>query len=105
MGSRISRTISNYPAWATLNFVAYYRSLIRWSIPVRALEGVNCPQETEMEASRSAAIFVAIFAGLFVAFFCVFISTIDLSGERRKAARDKRLAEHKMAARLLRLNI
>jgi len=75
------------------------------SLAVRALEGVECRQETEMEAARSVAIFVAIFAGLFVAFFCVFISTIDLSGERRKAARDKRLAEHKMAARLLRLNI
>jgi len=75
------------------------------SLAVRALEGVECRQETEMEAARSVAIFVAIFAGLFVAFFCAFISAFDLSGERRKAARDKRLAEHKMAARLLRLNI
>ena len=58
-----------------------------------------------MEAARSIAVFVAIFGGLFVAFFCVFISAFDLSGERRKAARDKRIAEHKMAARLLRLNI
>ena len=58
-----------------------------------------------MEAARFLAIFVAIFAGLFVAFFCVLIGAFDLSGERRKAARDKRMAEHKMAARLLRLNI
>ena len=58
-----------------------------------------------MEAARFIAIFVAIFAGLFAAFFCVFISAFDLSGERSKAARDNRIAEHKMAARLLRLNI
>jgi uncharacterized protein YpmB len=58
-----------------------------------------------MEAARFIAIFVAIFAGLFAAFFCVFISAFDQSGEGRKAARDKRMAEHKMAARLLRLNI
>ena len=58
-----------------------------------------------MEAARSIAIFVAIFTGLFVAFLCAFIGIFDLSGERRKAARDKRIAEHKMAARLLRLDI
>jgi hypothetical protein len=50
-----------------------------------------------MEAARFVSIFVAI--------FCMFISAFDLSGERRKAARDKRIAEYKMAARLLRLNI
>jgi hypothetical protein len=54
-----------------------------------------------MEAAR----FIAIFAAIFVSFFCVFISAFDLSGERRKAARVKRIAEYKMAARLLRLNI
>jgi hypothetical protein len=54
-----------------------------------------------MEAAR----FVAIFAGLFVAIFCVFINALDLSGERRKAAQDRRMAEHKMNARLLRLDI
>ncbi len=58
-----------------------------------------------MEAARFAAMFIAIFAGLFVSFFCVFTGAFDLSGERRKGARDKRIAEHKMAARLLRLNI
>jgi len=58
-----------------------------------------------MEAARFVAIFVAIFAGLFVAFFCVFLSAFDLSGERRKAAREKRIAEYKLAARLLRFNI
>jgi|HubBroStandDraft_1064217.scaffolds.fasta_scaffold383030_2 hypothetical protein len=67
--------------------------------------GVDCSQETDMEAARFVAIFVAIFAGLFAAFFCVFISAFDPSGERTKAARDKRMAEHKMAARLLRLDI
>jgi len=54
-----------------------------------------------MEAARLAAMFMAIF----VAIFCVFISAYDLSGERRKAAREKRIAEYKMAARLLRFNI
>jgi uncharacterized membrane protein len=58
-----------------------------------------------MEVARFVAMLVAIFAGLFVAFFCVFIGAFDLSEERRKAARDKRMAEHKMAARLLRLDI
>jgi uncharacterized membrane protein len=66
-----------------------------------SLESVNCSQETDMEAAR----FVAIFAGLFAAFFCVFLGAFDLSGEQRKAARDKRLAEHRMNARLLRLDI
>ncbi len=54
-----------------------------------------------MEGAR----FVAIFAGLFAAFFCVFHGAFDLSGEQRKAGRDKRLAEHRMNARLLRLDI
>jgi len=58
-----------------------------------------------MEAARFVAVFIAIFAGLFAAFFCVFLSAFDLSGEQRKAARDKRLAEHRMNARLLRLDI
>ena len=58
-----------------------------------------------MESARSVAIFVAIFAGIFVSFFCAFIGAFDLSGERRKAARAKRIAEYKMAARLLRLDI
>jgi hypothetical protein len=54
-----------------------------------------------MEAAR----FAAIFAAIFVAFSCAFISVLDSSEERRKAAREKRMAEHKMAARLLRFNI
>jgi hypothetical protein len=58
-----------------------------------------------MESARLVALLVALFAGLFAAFFCVFISAFDPSGERTKAARDKRMAEHKMAARLLRLDI
>ena len=58
-----------------------------------------------MEAARFVGIFVAIFVALFVAIFCAFISAFDLSGEGRKAAREKRMAEHRMNARLLRLNI
>jgi hypothetical protein len=52
-----------------------------------------------------AAIFVAIFLPLFVAIFLPLI----MSGEQWKAAQDRararRMAEHKMNARLLRLNI
>jgi hypothetical protein len=40
-----------------------------------------------------------------VAIFCAFISAFDLSGERGKAARENRMAEHRMNARLLRLAI
>jgi hypothetical protein len=50
-----------------------------------------------------AALFVAIFASLFFAFVSV------LSGEQWRAAqeraRERRMAEHRMNARLLRLNI
>jgi uncharacterized protein YpmB len=54
-----------------------------------------------MEAARLMAIFFAIF----VAIFFVVISIFDPSGDQRKAARAKRIAEYKMAARLLRLNL
>jgi len=58
-----------------------------------------------MEAARFVAIFVAMFLAIFVSIFCVFISAFDLSGERRKVAWEKRIAEYKIAARLLRFNI
>jgi hypothetical protein len=58
-----------------------------------------------MEAARLIAVFVAVFIAIFVAVFCAFISAFDLSGERRKAAQDRRMAEHRMNARLLRLDI
>ena len=58
-----------------------------------------------MEAARFIAIFVAIFVAIFAAISCVFIGAFDLSGERRKAAQDRRMAEYRMNARLLRLNI
>jgi hypothetical protein len=52
-----------------------------------------------------AALFVAIFISLFIAFAFVFV----LSGEHWRAAQDKagerRTAEHRMNARLLKLNI
>ena len=51
------------------------------------------------------ALLVAIFVSLFIAFAFVFV----LSGEQWKAAQDKarerRMAEHRMNARLLKLNI
>jgi hypothetical protein len=52
-----------------------------------------------------AAIFVAIFLALFVAIFL----PLMMSGKQWKAARDRartrQMAEHRMNARLLRLNI
>jgi hypothetical protein len=58
-----------------------------------------------MEAARLVAIFAAIFIALFVAIFLPLI----LSGERWIAAQDKararRIADARMNARLLRLNI
>jgi hypothetical protein len=54
------------------------------------------------------AIFIAIFFPLLVAFSLIFLPLI-LSGEQWKAAHDRararRMAEHRMNARLLRLNI
>ena len=58
-----------------------------------------------MEAARFIGIFLSIFVAIFVTIFCAFISASDPSGERRKAARGKRIAEYKMAARLLRFDI
>jgi len=58
-----------------------------------------------MEAARFAAIFAAIFVALFVAIFLPLI----LSGERWRAAQDRararRIADARMNARLLRLDI
>ena len=52
-----------------------------------------------------AALFVAIFSGAFVAIFISLFSVSLLSEKHREAARDQRMAEHRMNARLLRLNI
>jgi hypothetical protein len=52
-----------------------------------------------------AAILVAIFSGVFVAIFMLLVSASLLSEKQREAAHDKRMAEHRMNARLLRLNI
>ena len=56
----------------------------------------------------NAALFVAIFFSIFVAIFFSLISAFAL-GKQGKAARDtalaRRVAEHRMNARLLRLNI
>jgi hypothetical protein len=58
-----------------------------------------------METARFVGIFVAILVALFVAIFLPLI----MSGERWRAAEDKararRLADAKMNARLLRLNL
>ena len=57
---------------------------------------------------EATAAFVAIFAGLLTAILFAFLPLI-LSGERWKAAQEKararRLADAKMNARLLRLNL
>jgi hypothetical protein len=58
---------------------------------------------------QATAIFIAIFAGIFVAmFFAIFLPLILPEKQRRAAqdsARARRMAEHRMNARLLRLNI
>jgi hypothetical protein len=55
--------------------------------------------------ANSLGLFVAIFFGLFVAIFLPLI----MSGKQWRAAQDRararRMAEHRMNARLLRLNI
>jgi hypothetical protein len=52
----------------------------------------------------NAGIFVAISVSIFVAIFCCIIAAFD-SEKRKRAARDRRMTEHKMNARLLRLDI
>ena len=54
-----------------------------------------------MEAAKLVAIFIAIF----VAIFCPMMLAFDPSGKKTSAAKDRRMAEHRMNARLLRLNI
>ena len=55
---------------------------------------------------HTTAIAIAIFAGSFLAIFLSFLP-LFLSGERaaQERARARRMAEHRMNARLLRLNI
>lgn len=52
---------------------------------------------------------VAIFIALFVSIFLIFLPLIMMSGDQWRAAQDRararRMAEHRMNARLLRLNI
>jgi hypothetical protein len=58
-----------------------------------------------MEAARFIALFVAVFFGLFIAILLPLI----MSGERGRAAKDRararRIADARMNARLLRLNL
>jgi len=58
-----------------------------------------------MEAARFVAIFVAVFVSIFVSMFLSIFAAFDQSEKRRNDARDKRLAEHRMNARLLRFDI
>jgi len=58
-----------------------------------------------MEPTRFAAIFMAIFPAVFAAILCSMIAAFQLSEKQSGAARDRRMAEHRMNARLLRLNI
>ena len=67
-----------------------------------SLEGGDFSQETEMEAARFAAIFVAIFFPLFVAIVLAFSTEWRAEQDR---ARARRIADARMNARLLRLNI
>jgi hypothetical protein len=53
-----------------------------------------------MEPARLVATFVAVFISIFLTIF----AALD-SEKGKSAAKDRRLAEHKMNARLLRLDI
>ena len=61
-----------------------------------------------MEAATLVAIFVSIFVAIFLPLILSFLPLI-LSGKEWRAAQDRaharRMAEHRMNARLLRLNI
>jgi hypothetical protein len=52
-----------------------------------------------------AAIFIAIFLSLLVAFFLPLLMSGEQCRAARERARTRRMAEHRMNARLLRLNI
>jgi hypothetical protein len=55
------------------------------------------------------AAYVAIFVGVFMSMFLAFLPLMMMSAEKWEAAQEKararRMAEHKMNARLLRLNL
>jgi hypothetical protein len=53
-----------------------------------------------MEPARFVAIFVAVFVSIFFSMFAALASE-----KRTGAAKDRRLAEHRMNARLLRFDI
>jgi hypothetical protein len=57
-----------------------------------------------MGPGRLIAIFVAVFVSIFFPMFAALFAAFD-SEKRTSAAKDRRLAEHKMNARLLRLDI
>lgn len=69
--------------------------------PHPSLTGINSRQETDM---RELAIFISVFVAIFMSFL-----PIMLSGREWAAAQDKarlrRLANARMNARLLRLNL
>ena len=54
---------------------------------------------------EATALFVSIFAGIFVAIFFALFLTGERSRAAQESARARRIAEAKMNARLLRLNI
>jgi hypothetical protein len=57
-----------------------------------------------MGAAKSLAIFVAIFVAIVLPLILLILSGKQLRAEQDRA-RDRRMAEHRMNARLLRLNI
>jgi hypothetical protein len=70
---------------------------------VGIVRGINCPQERDMEAT---AVFIATLISVLIALLLPFVV---MSGkqwrEAEKKARARRIADAKMNARLLRLNI
>ncbi len=64
--------------------------------------GINCSQENDMEAT---AIFISISIGVFIAICLAFVVSGKQWREAEEKARARRIADAKMNARLLRLNI
>jgi hypothetical protein len=85
------------PKAALIVFLGWTAGMLR-----RRQEGINSSQESDMVA---VGIFIAIFVALFVAVLLPLI----MSGERWRAAEEKacarRIADARMNARLLRLNL
>jgi hypothetical protein len=58
-----------------------------------------------MNTAAAIALFVGMFVGLLISFFLCFLSIIMSGGQWQEKDRARRMTEHRMNARLLRLNL